>query len=187
MATVDEVKTEIINRMQALYRAPYGIERPEDALAEYVGVLVRYPQSTLHAAWKKLVPEYDRRDWPTITDIIQYCNAHERDAKQLDRARMNEEKKPDPWKAFTGQVLVFVKRDEQTFVDFRDAGVRAIVDEYVLEFDDEASTALIRDRYGAELDAFMGRHVPLQVNAATPNSRWVEPKWEKDKPYRRSA
>lgn len=69
MASVEEVETEILNPMRALYRVPHGVEDPTAALVEYAKVLCRFEYFELVRAWQHLTIHHKRRDWPSIPDI----------------------------------------------------------------------------------------------------------------------
>lgn len=71
MASVEELTQKLLNPMQALYRVPYGIQDHERALSEYARALIGLPGHLLDAAWSRLVASHKRRDWPSVSEILE--------------------------------------------------------------------------------------------------------------------
>jgi hypothetical protein len=68
VASIEAVREEFIGKMQAMFRAPFGVDH-EAAIAEYVDVLREYDRVHLDKAWKWIRSNYKKRDWPTLPEI----------------------------------------------------------------------------------------------------------------------
>lgn len=184
MANHDQVRTEILDPMRSLFRVPFGVVDPENGLTQYSIVLSRYSSATLADGWKIIIASYKRRDWPTISDLVEAMDSVERDIRRANEDREAADQKPDPWDAFRAKALSFVKRDKRTFEKFRDAGVRVMDREFALAFDSEVEANGISDIYGDALNAFIGFAVELQgPPAVSPSRKWTISKWSKSKEY----
>ena len=181
MASRDEIETEILQPMRSLFRVPFGIEDPERALVEYANVLRRHSVSMLKTGWARMVETYRRRDWPSIYEFIEVFDGLYAEEKRLRDVASSADKITDPFEAFCGKVLAFVKRDRRTFETFRDAGVRAIRSKDALGFDTAALAASVRETYGEQLDAVVGRSV---VFMGPGTGKWEHSKWDAFKEYR---
>ena len=180
MASLDEINSEILEPMRALFRVPFGIEDPERALVEYAHVLRHHTPAILKAGWAEMVLKHKRRDWPSIFEFMEVMDPLDKAARRTAMAQSGADQIPDPWEAFCKKVLVFVKRDRRTFEAFRDAGVRAIRETNILGFDTQDLANEMREIYGKELDAAVGQVV---VFGGPGKGRWEHPKWEADRAY----
>lgn len=88
MATVDEVRAEVLEPMRSLYRVPYGVDKPEDALAQYARILIRYSRTTLASGWTKLLTQHKKPEWPAIPTLMEIMDGIDREARELSEARM---------------------------------------------------------------------------------------------------
>ena len=180
MASTDEVDTEILQPMRSLFRVPFGIEAPERALIEYANVLRRHSVMMLRTGWARMLETYRRRDWPSIYEFIEIFDTLHAEEKRLRDLASAADKQPDPFETFCSKVLAFVKRDRRTFEAFRDAGVRAIRSTEAVGFDTEALATSMREAYGDQLDAMVGRPV---VFTGPGTGTWEHNKWDAFKEY----
>lgn len=186
MASTEQVKTEILEPMRALFRVPFGIEDPERGLLEYGRVLRRYSPETLKAGWSRIIEKYKRRDWPSVFEFVEQFDAIQAEVARLKALAQDADEHRDPWDTFCAKVLAFVKRDRRTFEAFRNAGVRAIAREFVLAFDSQEEADQIAAAYGVELDAAVGFHVSIEAAPKpSPTKAWVKgrERWSAEKPY----
>jgi hypothetical protein len=77
MATTEQIQTEVLEPMRSLFRVPFGIESPEEALGQYAKALTRFSVETLRAGWGRLVETHRKRDWPSIADMLESLRAIE--------------------------------------------------------------------------------------------------------------
>jgi len=157
---------------------------------EWHTVLKAYPFEMVHDAVTDLIGE--RKYWPVVADVKAGCEAK---IMQLEFAKAQQEiergevRRPAPppketaeYDAFVSAVLRFVKRDAETFVDFRDAGVRALFGiEDILGFDTAEQAEALQAKYGAQINAETGRDIQFQE--APPATSWVKPKWDYSKVF----
>lgn len=163
---------------------------------EWHNALKGFSFDVLHQAITDLVSE--KRYWPVLSEVRGACSgiiaAEEYRLKAEEAAQAARSyqpptaykaPEPSPYAEFCRRVMGFIKRDEKTFCDFRDAGVRALHGlENVLAFDTEQDAQLIDERYGAALELYMGVRITLRVAPPAPHG-WVDPKWEHTKVFTR--
>lgn len=180
MASTEEIQGEILEPMRALFRVPFGIEDPERGLTEYARVLRRHDVATLREGWERIINQHKRRDWPSIYEFIEVFDGIAKERKRIADATEQANRIPDPHEEFCTKVLAFVKRNRATFEAFRDAGVRAVHNEFALSFDSAAKAKEMEEIYGEEIEAAVGKHVPFEGPL---KGAWVRPRWNKDKAY----
>lgn len=173
-------------------------DRPQAILElmvdEWHNALKTYSFDVLHQAVTSIIAE--KRYWPVLSEVRSYCKdvvdgieRRQREIEDQVRAAQDAENRArnaqSPYESFCKHVMGFIKRDEQTFNAFRDAGVRALDGlEDVLAFDTDEDARSMDRRFGAELDEFMGRHIELRAAPPVTNG-WIKPKWEHTKVFTR--
>lgn len=156
---------------------------------EWFNVLKRYNSDVLHLAVTNAIEV--RRYWPPLADIASGCLAIVTEkadeaarvvqGRAMDKVRQDAiDAASDPYNKFCIEALQFIKRDSQTFTDFRNAGVRTIDGETGLYFENEISTARIKSLYELELRR---RFPAIKIAVAPPAKAWVNHLWAKDKQF----
>jgi hypothetical protein len=161
---------------------------------EWHNALKVFKFDVLHQAVTDLISE--KRYWPVLSEVKGACqfiaDQIEQERRKVDHERQQHERaeqaaryQPDPYDSFRLEAMRFIKQNERTFMDFRDAGVRSLdgVPD-VLAFDSEQDAGRIEAIYGDELNKFMGRRIELRSAPPMPNG-WVHPKWERTKVFTR--
>lgn len=70
MASLNEIKTTILEPMTALYVSPKSSQNEQEALRAYAGALKDFSAEDLERGWEYVVRNHKIRSWPLPSEII---------------------------------------------------------------------------------------------------------------------